>query len=44
METHRVLRAPVDKLHNPWNDDDPKPVPLHDLARYFRAVDVGSVQ
>ncbi len=32
------------QLHNPWNDRDPVPIRGEDLAKWFAAVDVGSVR
>jgi hypothetical protein len=32
------------RLHNPWNHSEPEPVPFEALAKWFKAVDVGSVR
>src|SRR5262249_46447421 len=31
-------------LHNPWNAEEPEPVPMEDVAKYFQSIDVGSVK
>jgi hypothetical protein len=31
-------------LHNPWNRDEPDPVPIEDVAKYFQSIDVGSAK
>jgi hypothetical protein len=32
------------KLHNPWNFDEPTPIPFDEVREHFDAVDVGSVR